>query len=250
MRRDDLIRDLWPDKMLYGCTLLVVAAATGALAAIARSIVPLEVAADVPRFLLGWAPETTVALSAATAVLAVAALAHRDTRFAFAGAALAVLTFGLFGLGSLLAVVAGGFLVQARREDEHLNPVARHLSRRMWPDKSLAASLVLVVASVLSLAWGVALLAGWVAPQASSARVLGPLALLAAALAGSAAWTLYHQRAPWLGAAAALATMACAALWVVGPLLGTAALVLVTLAWREKEFDRATRQRLHGEAVD
>lgn len=249
MRRDELIRKLWPDKVLYGCTLLLVSAVVSALHAAAATVVDFGVSGNVPHLLLGWAPSTTIVLSLATALLAFAALARRDVRFAYAGAVVSFLTFGLFGVGPLLALTSAFFFRRARAEDEHRNPIAEHLTRHMWPDKSLAASILFLVASVLSLLWGLALVGGFVAFVDAPARVLGAVALLAGALDAVTARMLYRQRAPALAAVAGVLTVLAGALYVVGPLLGLGGLVLLGLAWKEKEFDPETRRRLHGDAA-
>lgn len=231
-----LSRHLWPDKTLYGCTLLVVTGAVGLLFALVASLGPVEYSENIPR----WARVEDFGLSAffsATALgLAVLALATRRLGPAFAGAVAGLVSIGPLGVSTLLSGIAAGFLFAARRELEHVNPRTLALSSDAWPDKTLAASLVLLVGSATSLTWGAALWTGGIVLDGLEPLLFAPLAWFAGLVGLVAAWLTYHQRGLWWAVAAASLFIATVEFFVVGPLLGLATLVLLRLANREGEF--------------
>lgn len=248
MRRDDLIRSLWPDKLLYGCTMIFATGILGLIHAGMLMVLSVSAVGDLPRILLGYGPGATLFLSAVATVLGWIAFRRKDTTWALWGAGVGFVTFALFGLGSLFSLVAAGFVLASRSEGEHLSPHAKRLDPRMWPDKSLAASMLILLLALLSLAWGALLLTGLV-QLSFDATPLGGVAILAGLVAGVAAWSLYHQRHAWLGLLACLLGMGALAFYVLGPLLAVAALVLIARAKGEKEFDPETKRRLHGDAA-
>jgi hypothetical protein len=71
--------------------------------------------------------------------------------------------------------------------------------------------------------------------------VVGQASLVVAALCLAAAWMLYHQRGLWLGVAAALGGLLTLGLFIIGPILAIGALVLLSMARAEDEFERPAR---------
>lgn len=231
-----LARHLWPDKLLYGCTLLLVTGGVGLLFALVAVLGPVEYSDNIP----SWARVEDVGvsafLSAAAMGFAVLGLATRRLGLAFTGALAGILSVGPIGVSSALSAIAAGFLFAARREREHVSPRTLALSSDAWPDKTLAASLVLLVGGATSLTWGAALWTGGIVVDPLDPLLFAPLSLVAGLVGLVAAWRTYHQRGLWWGVAAAVLFVATVEFFAVGPLLGLATLVLLWMAHREDEF--------------
>lgn len=237
--REGLIRNLWPDKFLFGTVLLLVASVMGALFAVVRLAFPVGYGENVPFFLTLVPPEATLGLCVLSAGLAYAAYDRLDARLA-AGAVLAgVASFGLVGVTSALALVTAALLLRARREGEDTSPHTAALGPHLWPDKCLAASLLSLVNGAITLWWsaGVLVAGTMVVDLGQATPLLGAFGVVAGASALLAARALYRQRGPRLAAASAVACIAAVGMYVVGPLLGAATLAAVALAVKEQEFD-------------
>ncbi|HVL48726.1 MAG TPA: hypothetical protein VM889_09230 [Candidatus Thermoplasmatota archaeon] len=233
--RRDLVKTVWPDKLLFGAIMLLVTSAIGLLHGLVGMAVDIRYGKKVPEFLVAMPPEGTVVLSAAAAVLAVLALRRVQTSFGIAGAVSGVLALGLLGLGSLFSLIALGFLVVARQEGEDTTPETARLAPEDWPDKSLAASLLLFMAGGVNVVWGLALILD-VVGFGTMGAVVGPLAAAAGLFGLVASWSLYHQRGAKRGTVAALLNVFALGAYVLGPLLAVAALVLIGKARAEGEF--------------
>lgn len=231
------IRQLWPDKLLYGSVMMLVTGFVGVLHAGLVLAFDIKYSDDVPALLRGWPAGVTLALSSIAAVSGIVAIKRLSILWGAIGAVAGFLSFALFGLASLFALVAAAFLFIAHREEEHRDTDTRELSAEEWPDKSLAASLLLLMAGVVTLAWGAGVLSGAVNFGGELAMVLGALEILAALVAFAAAYLLYHQRSPVVGWVAGVAVVLAAGAYVLGPLLALGALVSLGLAHRELEFD-------------
>ncbi len=242
--RSELIQGLWPDKALYGATLLSITALLGIIHGAALSLLDITVSEEgsLPGFLTNYPPELVLLFSLTAGVLGWLALSRQDTRLALAGCVAGILSFSLLGLGSALSVIALVFVFLSRREGEDASEETAELTTEMWPDKALAASVVVLVAGVVTIGWGYALAQGAVQFEGYTddpvafgwiAMGLGLLALLSALL-------LYRQRSPLLAALGCLGIVFALGLYVLGPILALAGLVLIWQAWREDEFVTAS----------
>jgi hypothetical protein len=234
--REQLVQRLWPDKLLYASVLLLLTGGLGALYGLLAAALDLTYSAGVPDLLRGYPPLATVALSAATAGLAYMALRRRSTKLAFAGGLTGVLAMGLLGLGPLLSLAALVVTLLAWGEREDRDPETLRLTADMWPDKSLAASLVLLLAALVNVLWALVLLPRAVVFEAVDPLLLGLASLLVAVLCLAAAAAVHYQRWPALGALAAAGSVLTLGLYLVGPVLGLTALALLLLARGEREF--------------
>ncbi len=238
--RKELIQKLWPDKALFSATLLMLTALLGVLHGLAFSFLDIQVGEDEGFIGLvkAYPPLLVLVLSAIAAICAYFAMTRYDTRLALVGAVAGILSLGLFGLGSLLALVAVVFAALSAAEGEDQKHETRTLHALAWPDKALAASAVQLVMGVLTIGWGIALAMDAIAfsGYTSDPQTFGLLAIAAGALGVVSSWFLYHQRAPWLGVLGAIAGILALGLYAVGPILGIIALALIVRAWKEREF--------------
>lgn len=237
--RKNLVRHLWPDKRLYGATLLLVTGITGLIYGIAAGVFEISYSNRVPAWMAAYPAWAMTLGSTVAALMAIRSLHTRRAAPGIVGAVAGVLALGFLGIGSLLSLVALAFLVQSKREQEEV-PAARSLAADLWPDKTLAASVLLLVAGAINAAWGSALLWGLAAlpTYGMDARLIGGL-ILAAGLVGLLGAVLnQRQRAPALGVIGSVASAATLAGVFVTPLLGMGALVLVVLGLREHEYAR------------
>lgn len=238
----DLIRDVWPDKSLFGAVMLFITGLLGILFAAFQANIDVELSAKVPAFLREYPSLLSITLSLATFVFAGVSLRRRDTVWALWGCATGILAFGMLGVGTVLSVVATVFLVLSRVEREDYKPETLRLTTEQWPDKSLAASLLILMAGVVAVIWGALLVAGLVNLELGQTLILGEASVLAGLVCFFASMQLYFQRGFWVGALASLGAIASIGFYVIGPLLGIGALALIFLAHREREFDRTKVQ--------
>lgn len=244
--RKNLVRHLWPDKRLYGATLLLVTGITGLIYGVAAGVFEFSYSNRVPTWVATYPAWAMTLASTLAALLAIRSLHTRRAAPGIVGALAGALALGFLGIGSVLAFVALAFLLQSIREGEEV-PASRTLAADLWPDKTLAASAIMLVAGAINVAWGAALM--WNALFENLAVAALPTyglgdhvvgaATLAAGLLGLAGAVLnQYQQAPVLGVAGAVASAATLAGVFVAPLLGAAALVLVVLGLREHEYVR------------
>lgn len=247
--RRDLIKGLWPDKALYGSTLLFLTAVLGLVHGLSLTLLTrwttFTVSDNVPAILRFMPPEAILFFSLAAAILAYVALRRQRSELAMAGAAAGVFSFALLGLGSALSLLALGFILLSRVEGEHEEEETLALDESMWPDKALAASVVLLVSSVLTLGWGLALAFDALAfsGYTSDPTAFGWAAALVGIVGLVASAGLYYQRMPLLAVLASVGGILALGLYIVGPLLSLVALVLVYKAWKEDEFEDAQDAR-------
>lgn len=179
------------------------------------------------------APAVVVAL-----VMGVLGVRHHSALFVYIGAAAGIASLSALGLVPLLAVASIGFMIRAHVEGEDTTLATPTPSPDDWPDKAMAASMLLFVTGLITLFQSglayadradVALWddAPWI--WATWSLVVGLACLVAA-------WQIYHLRTPWLGAAAAILGVLAFGFYLVGPILAVVALVLLGLAGREQEF--------------
>jgi hypothetical protein len=236
--RRSLIKNLWPDKALYASTMVILTGVLGALYGLALIILTVNFDSDIPALIRDFPLWATVLLSLASAALAWVALMVRNTWLTAVGALLGIAAMGFVGIGSILCAIALVFVALSRFEGEDLNPATRRLDATMWPDKSLAASVLTLMTAIITLVWAWALMADVVAFDGylENQDLFGYLALACGLIGIGAAISLYFQRVPWLAFAGTAAGLAGLALYMVGPILALAGFTLTLLAYREREF--------------
>lgn len=232
-----LIKDLWPDKHLYASILLMIGAAMGAGYALVIAAIPVTYSPDMPDLLRGSNFTWSLVLSGVGLALAIGCYRSTSPTLGFFAAGAEVLSLGALGITPLLAVAATGFLVVARKEGEHENPATRRLAAHHWPDKALAAALLLFVSAIASLVWAYALLGGVLDVRGVDTQMWGLASLAAGVLALAAAALSYRQRAYWLCIAATVLVAVTGSFVVLGPALSIGSIALLVRARREDEFD-------------
>ncbi|HUR64376.1 MAG TPA: hypothetical protein VM241_07835 [Candidatus Thermoplasmatota archaeon] len=240
-------RPEWPDKAMFAALCLILGGGLGLLFEVGRGL--LFVNQDALYLFTSDIPFYTLACTAATLLLGIACLRTQAALYGYLGAAAALLSLALFGLVSFLGAAAVAFLVKAHLEGEETRNDGIRLSAEQWPDKALAAAMVLFVGGALTLAQAFAVLFNSYRPVLVTGVAATGLDAVAGLAALWAARETYHLRRPWAGAAAAVLLVAAAATYVLGPALGVAALVLLSLARREGEFhpEPAVRAELQAE---
>lgn len=247
--RSELIEEVWPDKVLYAATLLFITAILGVLHGTAFAVFDLTFGEGLPGVLTAMPAPAVLALSILEAIGAGLALRRQETRWTLAAGVVGVLSLSLFGLGSLLALVALVFVALARAEGEDASSPRERVPAETWPDKAFAASTVLVVGGVLTAGWGLAnALEMLTFPGYMPQVAFGWLCLVLGLLALVAARLVYGQRGAWLGVLAGLGLVAGLAVYVVGPVLGLATVALIHQARQEDEFTTGTQTGRRAEA--
>lgn len=231
-----LIRNLWPDKALYGAVVLFITGVSGVAYSVFSAAVDVSYSEKVPGFVQTYPREFTVLFSLAAIYFAYRSLSSRSLTPAFLGVVSGILAMGLAGLGPILAVVSLFYTLLAKREREDSNPETLKLTADRWPDKSLAASLLLTMSGLVTLAWGAGVFSNIVRTEIDNQQLFGLCAILVGLISLFASIELYFQRAFWVGVTAGVGGMLTFGFYVVGPMLSGAALVLVLFAWREREF--------------
>lgn len=241
--RRELIQTLWPDKALYAAVLLFLTGFLGVLTWIVTEMVGLSYSMRAPSLFTQWPAWASLVLALGASGAAVAALRTRSARWAVIGCIFAFFSVGFFAVNSVLAVVALVFVHRSWKEGESDDPATQVLTADMWPDKVLAASLLLLIAGSLTVFWGIAVLLDAVTFEgyAGGSLVWGGAATIAGLFGLFASQRLYVQRSPLLSSLACLIIAAAVALWVIGPILAVAAFVLILLGLREHEFERPAK---------
>lgn len=231
----------WPDKIMFAAMLLVIAGVLGAIFATLR-IAGLTIDKGIADTLEVMGPEPGLVLSLATAALALHAIRHQAAVWAWLAVATAILSMGMLGLVPVLAFVAAGFLVRSRVEGEETIHDERRLHASLWPDKALAASLLLFVGGAILLLQALVVFRNDILlPE----EVRGWSDAVAAASLAAGAWSLYASfevyrlRRPWTGHVAAALNVATFAFAALGPALGIATFILLRKAGGEREFEEA-----------
>jgi hypothetical protein len=226
-------RSQWPDKSLFAASLVLAAGLFGA--AFVGVVQVAHIDDRIPSALRQMPAPLTLTLSLVAAGLAVLAMRTKKHAFAWLGAACAVGSLGIFGLTSVAGLAACILLLLALVEGEDHQP---RLAANVWPDKALAASLALAVGGLFAIWQGIAVMAGRMDPMfASNAPVvMGGLDIALGLFSLAGAMDAYKVRRPRIVMLGALATVASLSAYVLGPILGVTALVLVFLAHREDEW--------------
>lgn len=229
--------DVWPDKVLYAATLLLLSAVLGIVHGVGFLALDITLGEEIPWLLRAYPPEAVLAGSLVQAVCAGMALRRQRTGWALAGAIAGIASFSLFGLGAVLALIALAFVLKARSEGEDVYGEEEMLDPELWPDKALAASTVLTVQGVLTMGWGGAIASGALAFEGyMDPGTFGLLCIALGVLALLGAGLLYVQRGFWVGIAGCIGGVVALTGYLVGPLLAAGGLILLWQAWREEEF--------------
>lgn len=231
-----LIRDLWPDKHLYAAVLLLLGAGIGAAFALSAQLIPVTFDDDMPTSIAGWNWPFGIVLPLVAAPFALAAYRLRRPWMGFVAAGVEIASFGALGVVTLLGIAGAVFLLVAKREGEHDNPATRDLHPHHWPDKSLAAALLFVVAGLAAVVWGGMLLSGWLGVRSLDLTLWGVVSLIVGLVAFAAAVMCYGQRSFWVCNVAAVAVALSFGFVVVGPALAIGSGILLARARREGEF--------------
>lgn len=237
--REALIKTLWPDKAMYGAIMLFVTGVTGVLWGLIGAIIDVTYASEVPKFLQDYPPLLAVLPSAAAMGLAYLAFRQHKIVWAYLACLAGFLSFAGLGVGPLLSLIALVFVVLAHREGEFHSAATRALTADMWPDKSLAASMLALVTGVLTTFWGILMVSGIVkwTGLSEGAYIFGGFAILAGLTNLVAARRLYYQKDSRLGTIAAVLGLFGFGFLLLGPIVSAANLVVIRWAIEEKEFD-------------
>lgn len=227
-------RSQWPDKALFASSLVVMAGILSAVFLLVTEVASVD-KTRIPEVLRDVPLASVLLLSLGSIAMGIVAMRTKRLVWAWIAGILCVASLGAFGLASVAGLVALVFLLVAVAEGEGKEP---RLASNQWPDKALAASLVLAVAGLLAIWQGLAVFFGRMDPiiVKDVPAVMGAidLALGFVAIAGAMeAFKVRHPRVVLLGALAAIVSVAG---YVVGPALGLTAMVLVFAAHREREW--------------
>lgn len=231
----------WPDKVMFAAMLQVMGGILGAAFA-ALQIAGLRVDREVMVHVGITPPVPALLLSLATFGLGLYAIRHQASVWVWISIATGILSVGMLGLVPLLSLVAVAFLLRSRAEGEETKHDDRIVHPSLWPDKALAASLLLFVAG------GVALVQAYViwrdvillpAILRETPLALAALSLVAGLWCLLASFEVYRVRRPWVGHVGAALSLVSLGFLLVGPALGVAIIFLLRKAAGEKEFDGA-----------
>lgn len=232
-----LIKEVWPDKLLYGTLLVVVSSAMGIFHGLLSMAFPLPVShGDLLQWMSSYPVWLTVLLSLLAFVTALIAWRKLSVWWGLFACLLGVLSFSLYGIGSLHAAAAVLFLILARIEGEDRTPKKDRVDKFEWPDKAFATSLLLFLAGIVSIVWGIGVTFGEVSFGRADSIYWGPAQMIAGVVGLVAADFVYRQRAPLLALVACVFNVAAFAGYFLAPGFAVAALVALVLAWRENEF--------------
>ncbi len=232
-----LIKEVWPDKLLYGTLLVVISSAMGIVHGLVLMVFQLDVSAGAA---MQWIAEYPIWLTVVLCVLAflTAMVAWRKLSvwWGLLACLFGIASLSLYGIGSLHAAAAVLFLILARVEREDRTPKKDRVDKFEWPDKAFATSLLLFLAGIASIAWGIAVTFGDVAFGGDDSVYWGSAQMFAGVVGVVAADFVYRQRWPLLALAACVVNMFALAGYFLAPGFALAALVALWLAWRENEF--------------
>lgn len=226
----------WPDKAMFSAMLLMLAGGVGAIwrlalpsISVAQDDLPVLFTQDIPGY------ELTLCLL--TLVLGIVCLLRQAAWAAYLGALTAIASLGMYGLVPFFGLLATAAMVKSHLEGEETHDDGFELHGSLWPDKAMAASLLMVVVAGIAVLQGILLLAGRFEPiLLSSGRVAGSIGVLVGLLGFVAAREVYRLRNPWLGWCALAFALATLGFYLIGPVLALIGMVLLGLAHREDEF--------------
>ncbi len=227
----------WPDKVIFAAMLVTIAGVLGAVFAVVQ-LSGATIGRNVSTLRLVTPPSLALVLCLAMIGLGVYAIRHQAAIWVWIGIGSGVASMGMLGLVPFLCLVAISFLIMSRMEGEETVHDAHTMHASLWPDKALAASLlILVTASVAIFQAGLLFTSNFTAPYLkTSPGIVMFLNLVAGAWGFYAAHQVFHLRRAWTGYVAAVLGVLGLGFWIVGPALAIAAIVLLGKARAENEF--------------
>ena len=231
----------WPDKIMFAAMLCIIAGALGAAFAFLR-LVGLRIDSDVSDLLYIMPAAASLVLSLATMALGIHGVRHQAAIWVTLAIVSGVLSMGMLGLTPLLCLIAVWFLVRSHAEGEETDHDERILHASLWPDKALAASMLLFVGGIVSLFQAFLL---FVDDFNMPRELDGILPFFAGGCFVAGIWSLYASfevyrlRRAWTGYLAAALNVLTIAFFVAGPALALAAFVFLQKARGEDEFEGA-----------
>lgn len=184
-------------------------------------------------------PIPALLLSLATLALGVYGIRHQASVWVWIAIVTGILSVGMLGLVPLLSLAAVGFLVRSRAEGEETRHDGTILHASLWPDKALAASMLLFVGG------GVSLVQAYVIAQDAILlpTILRDVPIVLALLSAAAGiWSLYASfevyrlRRAWTGYVSVGLTFMSVAFALIGPVFAIVTVVLLRRAAAEGEF--------------
>ncbi len=228
-------RKEWPDKIMFAAMLLLFGSLLGLMFDAVR-FAGASIGGESFHIFGGLPAYYTVSLEAIGVLAGIVSIRYQSARYIYLGAAAGVASLGFFLLVPLFSLLALAFVAKAAMEGEEIKHDAQTMDASMWPDKAIAASLILTLGGLITLFHGVLLTAGRTETWGMAYEWLAP-----ATLAGSvgvlwAARQCYRLRRPTAAWAAVLALALLGGFLIMGPLLAALGAVLLSLADRENEF--------------
>ncbi len=227
----------WPDKVIFAAMLVVIAGALGATFAVLQ-LAGATIGAGVSSFLLITPPVVALPLCLAMIGLGVYAIRYQAAIWVRIAIGVGIASMGMLGVVPLLSLLAIVFLRMSRSEGEETVHDEHVMAASMWPDKALAASLLILVSAVVALFQaGLLFGANFTAPIfKANPSILGLLDLAIGFWGLYAAHEVFHLRRAWAGYVAGGLAVLSLGFWVFGPILGVGAIMLLTQAEAEREF--------------
>lgn len=228
----------WPDKVMFAAMLQVMGGTLGAIFALLQ-LAGLKIDDGVLIHVGIVDAGPALVLSLATLALGLYGIRHQAALWVWLAIATGVLSVGMIGLVPILSFVAIGFLLRSRMEGEETKHDHRTVPASLWPDKALAASLLLFVGGLVALVQAFVVYADLVILP-TMLRDLPMAVAFVSAIAGLwsvyASFEIYRLHRIWVGYVAAALELVSLAFLVVGPALAISAFVLLQKARGENEF--------------
>lgn len=226
----------WPDKAMFAAILLMLA---GGLGTAFRLLLPMMVVRqdNLPVLFTDDIPGYELTLCLATLVAGVLSLWRQAAVFAYVGAGFAILSLGMYGLVPFLGLLAVAMMVKSHLEGEETHNDGVQMAARIWPDKAMATSLLLVAVGAVAVLQGALELMGRFDPIVLGNGVLaGALGVAIGLYAFVAAANVYSLRRPWMAWTALGAGILTMGFYLVGPVLAVIGMITLALAHHEDEF--------------
>lgn len=230
----------WPDKAMFAAILLILAGGIGLVIELLRFVATVNEPV-IPGILEGYPSWVSATFAGLSLVFGVLCLRAQAMLWGLLGVACAVASLAYFGLVPFLGLVALAMLIKSKMEGEETRNDGVILHPSKWPDKALAASLLLFVGGTVILMQALLIFLDKFQPVVLKGMegLVVPVDVVAALLAFVAARSLYRLERPWMGSVGAIALLLTLGLYVLAPLLGAISLLLLFLANKEGEFATA-----------
>ena len=231
----------WPDKIMFAAMLQVMGGALGALFALLQ-LAGLKVDEEILRHVGIVDAGPALALSILTLAFGLYGIRHQASVWVWIAIGTGVASVGMLGLVPLLSFVAIGFLIRSRAEGEETKHDENILHASLWPDKALAASMLLFVGGGVSLVQAYVIANDAVLLPAILNDVpmaLAIVSLIAGLWSLYASFEVYRLRRAWTGYVSVGLTFMSLSFALVGPALAIATLTLMRKASAENEFEEA-----------